>query len=155
MLCLHPGEHLNPITDAEPTTPSSQSTRLLTECVLLEQQGIVLLQDLDGLCFGDADRRAAIGQAITVSPATVASAGKEIHDVVASGFRIVSTKCQVATGAGWRTKQSLWNRLCHCPKNGFHNSLSYFSCATCDWSGVCGIQKRTFGWFYMKRGKAA
>ena len=104
------------VVDAEAAAELAGAARALAQRVLLEQHRIELLQHLDRRHLGDADGRAAVGEAVAARAAAVAAAGEEVHDVVALALGVVAADAEIAAGAGGRGEQQVGDRLGRAPR---------------------------------------
>src|SRR5690606_16501998 len=97
------------VADAETAAETACSARSLAQGIAFKKQWIALLEDLDGLAFGDADGRAAVGETVAVPPAAVTAAREIIHDVVLARFGVISAEAEIAARAGRSGKQPVGN----------------------------------------------
>src|SRR5690606_38514228 len=99
------------IVDAEAAAPLAGPARAFAQGVLLEQDRVELLDHFDGRRLGDADRRAAVAEAVVVGIAAIAAPGDLVHDVGAAACRVPAAEREISTGAGRRRRHALRDRL--------------------------------------------
>src|SRR5215813_9737638 len=99
------------IVDAEAAAEFARAARTLAQREFLEQNRIELLQHLDRGHLGDADGRAAVGEAVAALEAAVTTAREQVHDVVPASLGVVAADSEIARGAGGSGKQPIGDRL--------------------------------------------
>src|SRR6185437_14374023 len=101
----------DPVVDAEAAAELAGAARAFVQRILLEQHRVELLHDLDRRRLRDADRRAAVADAVAVRAAAVTAARDHVHHVGAVLLGIEAADAEVAAGAGRRAEQAIGNRL--------------------------------------------
>src|SRR3990172_3227030 len=88
-----------PVVHAEAAPRRASAARALAERVLLEEERVALLQHLDRLGLGDADRGAAVREPVALAAPAGAAAAEEVHDVVPFLERVVPPHREIAARA--------------------------------------------------------
>src|SRR6202008_3561060 len=104
---------------------------------------------------GDADRRAAVADAVAGPPAAVAASGEEVHDVVAMLLRIVAAEAEIAAGTRGRREEPVGYRFRQRQEHRFNDALRHLGGAPGDGSGILGIKERALSLLHRDRRKAA
>src|SRR3954453_22624054 len=108
------------------------TARAFAQGIPVEHDRIMLFEDLDRLGLRDPDTRAAVGQPVGLPPAAVPATAEQVHDVMPVFFGIIPTKAEIATGAGGRCEETLWDRLPHRPESRLHDALCHLRGASGD-----------------------
>src|SRR5579883_975662 len=142
---------------AEPETAALTpgAARAFGERIFLEQHGVILFDHLERRRLGDADGRAAIGDAVEIAAAAIAAAADEIHDIVAPALGIVAAQREIAAGAGGRGEEPVGDRLGKRRKDRLGNALAHLRRAARDRARIFGIEKGALGFGDVERLESA
>ena len=123
--------------------------------VLLEQHRIALLDHLQRRGLGDADGRAAVGDAVAVHAAAIAAAADQVHHVAAAGIRVDAAQGEVAAGPGGGGEQLIRQRRRQGGEHRLGNALAHLRRATGDRPWILGVEERALGIGDMQRQEGA
>ncbi len=138
-------QQLHLVMHAEAAARLAGAARALAQGEAAEQHGIVLLHHLDRRGLGDADGRAAIGQAVMGDVAAIAAAGDLVHDVAGLLRRVEAAQREVAGGAGGRRRHLVGNRLDEGEEHRLRDALGDLRRAARDRARVLRVEEGALG----------
>src|SRR5260221_9229811 len=143
------------IANAETAALAPGPGRALGERVFLEQHRVELLDNLERRRLRDADRRAAIRDAVEPGAAAITAAADQVHDIIAALLRVPAAKREIAARPRRRCEQPLWDRLDERREDRLGDALRHFRGTAGDRARIAGVKEGPVGIADVQRRESA